>query len=46
MGMCKSRISKVKQERLLEHFVVTTTTRYAAELIGVNRRCGTAECMG
>jgi transposase len=36
--MKKSRISKCKQERLLEHFVAGTTARCAAELIGVNRK--------
>jgi transposase len=38
MGMRKSRLSKVKQERLMEHFVAGTTARCAAELIGVNRK--------
>ncbi len=33
----KSRLSKAKRLRLLEHFVVGTTARAAAELIGVNR---------
>ncbi len=38
MGMRKSRLSKIKQERLMEHFVAGTTARCAAELIGVNRK--------
>jgi transposase len=38
MGMRKSRLSKLKQERLMEHFVAGTTARCAAELIGVNRK--------
>jgi len=33
----KSRLSKAKRLRLLEHFVVGTTARAAAELVGVNR---------
>ena len=34
----KSRLSKVKRLRLLEHFVAGTTARAAAaELVGVNR---------
>lgn len=36
--MKKSRLSKQKQERLIEHFVAGTTARCAAELIGVNRK--------
>jgi len=33
----KSRISRAKRLRLLEHFVAGTTARAAAELVGVNR---------
>lgn len=36
--MRKSRLSKFKQERLLEHFVAGTTARTAASLVGVNRK--------
>ena len=35
--MRKSRLSKVKQDRLIEHFVAGTTARCAASLVGVNR---------
>ncbi len=35
-SMRKSRLSKYKQDRLLEHFVAGTTARCAASLIGVN----------
>ena len=35
--MRKSRLSKQKQDRLIEHFVSGTTARCAADLIGVNR---------
>ena len=34
--MRKSRLSKEKQHRLIEHFVAGTTARCAANLIGVN----------
>jgi len=34
--MRKSKIDKSKQEKLIEHFVVGTTGRCAAELVGVN----------
>ena len=34
--MRKSRLSQVKQNRLLEHFVAGTTARCAADLVGVN----------
>ena len=34
--MRKSRLSKEKQQRLMEHFVTGTTARCAANLIGVN----------
>ena len=34
--MRKSRLSKEKQQRLMEHFVAGTTARCAANLIGVN----------
>ena len=36
--MRKSRLSKAKQHKLLEHFVAGTTARCAAELVGVNRK--------
>ena len=36
--MRKSRWSKQKQDRLIEHFVAGTTVRCAADLIGVNRK--------
>ncbi|MCG8521068.1 MAG: IS1595 family transposase, partial [Pseudomonadales bacterium] len=36
--MRKSRLSKQKQDRLIEHFVAGTTARCAADLIGVNRK--------
>ena len=35
--MRNSRLSKSKQDRLLEHFVAGTTARCAASLVGVNR---------
>ncbi len=35
--MRKSRLSSVKQSKLLEHFVAGTTARCAADLVGVNR---------
>jgi transposase len=35
--MRKSRISKSKQLRLIEHFVAGTTARCAASLVGVNK---------
>ena len=35
-GMRKSRLSKFKQDRLIEHFVAGTTARCAASLVGVN----------
>ena len=34
--MRKSRLSKYKQDRLIEHFVAGTTARCAAGLVGVN----------
>ena len=34
--MRKSRISRAKQEKLIEHFVAGTTARCAASLVGVN----------
>jgi len=37
MGMRKSRISKDKQERLIEHFVSGSTARTAACLVDVNK---------
>ena len=36
--MRKSRLSKAKQDRLIEHFVACTTARCAAALVGVNRK--------
>lgn len=35
--MRKSRLSKAKQDKLMEHFVAGTTARTAAKLIGVNK---------
>lgn len=35
--MRKSRLSKEKQERLMEHFVAGSTARTAAALVGVNK---------
>ena len=37
-NMRKSRLSKGKQDRLIEHFVAGTTARCAADLINVNRK--------
>ena len=34
----KSRLSKAKQNRLIEYFVAGTTARVAADLVGVNRK--------
>ncbi len=34
--MRKSRLSKVKQRRLIEHFVARATARCGARLIGIN----------
>ncbi|HJN60797.1 MAG TPA: IS1595 family transposase, partial [Alphaproteobacteria bacterium] len=36
--MRKSRLSKYKQGRSVEHFVAGTTARTAASLCGVNRK--------
>ena len=36
-GMRKSRLSKLKQDRLMVHFVAGTTARCAASLVNVNR---------
>ena len=36
MQMRKSRLSKSKQDRLIEHFVAGTPARCAADLVGVN----------
>lgn len=36
--MRKSRLSSVKQNRLIEHFVAGTTARCASDLVGVNRK--------
>ncbi|MBW8308926.1 MAG: IS1595 family transposase, partial [Candidatus Paracaedibacteraceae bacterium] len=33
--MRKSRLSKSKQEKLLEHFIAGTTARCASSLLGV-----------
>src|SRR3989339_1736875 len=35
--MRKSRLSKTKQDRLIEHFVAGTTARTTAVLVGVNK---------
>ncbi len=37
-AMRKSRLSRYKQDRLIEHFVAGTTARTAASLCGVNRK--------
>tara|TARA_R110001592_G_scaffold31482_1_gene110926 strand:+ start:1593 stop:2249 length:657 start_codon:yes stop_codon:yes gene_type:complete len=37
MDMRKSRLSKYKQDRLIEHFVSGSTARTAAELVNVNK---------
>ena len=34
--MRRSRLSRIKQERLIEHFVSGSTARCAADLVGVN----------
>ncbi|MDP7149145.1 MAG: IS1595 family transposase, partial [Nitrospinaceae bacterium] len=34
--MRKSRLSKAKQDRLMEHFVAGTTARCAAGLVDIN----------
>ena len=36
--MRKSRLSKARQSKLMEHFVAGTSARCAADLIGVNRK--------
>ena len=36
--MRKSRLSRLKQHKLIEHFVAGTTARCASELVGVNRK--------
>ena len=36
--MRKSRLSKSKQSKLMEHFVAGTSARCAADLVGVNRK--------
>jgi transposase len=36
-GMRKSKLSKYKQEKLIEHFVAGSTARAAAQVVGVNR---------
>ena len=33
----RSRLSKAKRDRLVEHFVAGTTARAAAELVGIHR---------
>src|SRR3990167_4411939 len=35
--MRKSRLSRSKQERLMEHFIAGTTARCAASLVGINK---------
>ena len=37
-SMRKSRLSRYKQDRLIEHFVAGTTARTASSLCGVNRK--------
>ena len=37
-GMRKSRLSRYKSDKLLEHFVAGTTARCAARLVGVNHK--------
>jgi transposase len=37
MGIRKSRLSKEKQERLIEHFVAGSSARCTAALVGVNK---------
>ena len=36
--MRKNRLSTARQQKLIEHFVVGTTARCAADLIDVNRK--------
>lgn len=36
--MRKSRLSRSKQHKLIEHFVASTTARCASELVDVNRK--------
>jgi len=36
--MRKSRLSRIKQNKLIEHFVAGTTARCASDLVGVNRK--------
>jgi len=36
--MRKSKLSRVKQNKLIEQFVAGTTARTAADLVGVNRK--------
>jgi transposase len=36
MYMRKSRLNKVKQDRLIVHFVAGTTARFAAGLVDIN----------
>ncbi len=36
--MRKSRLGRVKQNKLIEHFVAGTTARCASDLVGVNRK--------
>ena len=38
VSMRKSRLSRYRQDRLIEHFVAGTTARTAASLCGVNRK--------
>ena len=37
-GMSKSRLSKVKQDHLIEYFVAGTIARCTAALVGINRK--------
>ena len=45
-NMQKSRLSKFKQGRLIEHFVAGTTARTAASLWGVNRKTAALYFLG
>ena len=42
--MRKSRLSSAKQTRLIEHFIVGTTARTAASLVGVNKTTASYYC--
>jgi hypothetical protein len=43
--MCKSRLIKLKQDRLIEHFVADTTARCSAGLVGINFKTAIFEGM-